>query len=175
MKMPRFRAYIASSLDGFIATADGGVDWLDPFNGLDYGYDAFYAEIGMVVMGRKSFDLAASVTPWTYAGKPSIVLSRRPAPGDVPPDTRFTDTPVAQLADELAGDAEGDIWVMGGGDVIRQFIDAGRLDRFELFVMPVLLGRGIRLFPDGAPTDRLTLQGARPYRNGVVGLTWRLR
>ncbi len=169
-----FRAYIAVSVDGFIARPDGAVDWLDPFGEEDFGYNGFYADIGTVVMGRNSFDMVAGVSPWPYAGKASVVLSHQPAPKHAPPDVQFTDEGIGVLAKRLAKETPGDVWVMGGGDVIRQFIDTGKLDRLELFIIPILLGRGIRLFPDGTPSHKLSLRETRPYKSGVVGLTWSL-
>ena len=70
--------YVAASLDGFIATADGGIDWLRPFEntGEDYGYGEFYASIEAVLMGRKTYEKSLEFPEWPYSGKPYWVLSK---------------------------------------------------------------------------------------------------
>jgi dihydrofolate reductase len=58
--------YVAASLDGFIATPDGGVGWLEPFEGEDYGYAAFYASGDALLMGRRTFEKTLALGPWPY-------------------------------------------------------------------------------------------------------------
>jgi dihydrofolate reductase len=77
-KMVSIRGFIAASLDSYIATPDGGIEWLKPFEKFDYGYDRFIAEITTVVMGRKTYDqLPALGLDWPYPGKPGIVVTSR--------------------------------------------------------------------------------------------------
>ena len=71
--MPLIRIYIAQSLDGYIARLDGAIDWLRPFDTVDYSYEKFFADIGTVVMGRKSYELARSFGDWPYAAARSRV------------------------------------------------------------------------------------------------------
>ncbi len=175
---PRFRVYIAVSADGFIATEDGGVGWLDPFNDADYGYEAFLASIGTVVMGRDSFELARSSPEWPYPGRTAVVLTHRPLPDVDIPGLRAMEGEVARLAGDIRAGADGDIWLMGGGDVIQQFLSAGCVDTLDLYVIPVLLGRGIPLFPPGsaapgASPRALELTESKAYPNHVVRLLYR--
>jgi len=84
LERPRCAAFIAVSVDGFIARPDGGLDWLDAvrLEGEDYGYQAFFDSVDALVMGRNSYDAALSFEPWPYAGKRCIVLTiGRPASG----------------------------------------------------------------------------------------------
>ena len=68
--MARLRGMMASSLDGFAADAGGGVGFLDDFDGVDWGYDAFIAGIGTVVMGRRTYEHMLELAPdWPYPGK----------------------------------------------------------------------------------------------------------
>lgn len=64
--------YVAASLDGFIATPDGGIEWLKPFEGgeEDYGYGAFYASVEAVLLGRVTYEKSLEFPEWPYAGKP---------------------------------------------------------------------------------------------------------
>ncbi len=75
-----FAAYLASSLDGYIARLNGKLDWLesatDKDSKEDYGYLDFMASIDCVVMGRNSFEKVASFPEWPYQGKRVIVLSK---------------------------------------------------------------------------------------------------
>ena len=80
----RIRLYIATSLDGYIATPDGDVAWLEPFHAGDYGYDDFLKGIGTLVMGRTTFDQVLGFGAWPYAGKRAIVLTSRPV--ETPPE-----------------------------------------------------------------------------------------
>ena len=70
--------YVAASLDGLIATPDGGIDWLKPFEGgaEDYGYGEFYASIEAVLLGRATYETALRFPEWPYPGKPYWVFSR---------------------------------------------------------------------------------------------------
>ncbi len=85
MASPQIQIYIATSLDSFIATADGGVDWLEPFQAEDLGYSAFVATIGTIVMGRTTYEQIRGFGSWPYAGKRTVILSSLPI--------RFTPTP----------------------------------------------------------------------------------
>jgi dihydrofolate reductase len=72
--MRRIKLFIATSLDGYIARADGGIDWL--FIDGDYGYRAFYDSIDTVVMGRKTWELSLGFDEYPYPGVPAVVFSR---------------------------------------------------------------------------------------------------
>jgi dihydrofolate reductase len=77
--MPEIIYYVASSLDGYIATPDGGIAWLAPFEsaGEDYGYAAFYASVDALLLGSRSYEQVLGFPSWPYPGKPCWVFSRR--------------------------------------------------------------------------------------------------
>jgi dihydrofolate reductase len=165
---PRFRLYVAISLDGFIASADGGVDWLNPYDAYECGFGEFLATVGSIVMGRKSYEQMLGFGPWPYAGKRTVVMTRRRfAPS--PPDTECSDVPVEALADRLAKETtNGDVFVFGGGEVARSFLNARRLDTLELCIVPVLIGDGISLFGQGTRRCGLRLVATQRYANDCV-------
>ena len=70
--------YIAASLDGYIADADGGVGWLEAFNqpDEDYGYGAFYRTLSAVISGRRTYEQALGFGEWPYEGVTTVVISR---------------------------------------------------------------------------------------------------
>ena len=71
--------YAAASLDGFIATPDGGVDWLPPIEagGEDYGYGDFYASVDAVLMGSTTYENILRQTAWPYPDKKCWVFSKQ--------------------------------------------------------------------------------------------------
>lgn len=174
--MPLFRAYLAISADGFIARPDGSVDWLHDYDPADFGFADFYAGIGSVVMGRTTYAQSRSFGPdWPYHGKPNYVVTSRPIAGL--PDgvtTRRPDIPA--LAAELRGQPQaGDVWLLGGPRLWAGFLAAGALDRFELYVIPVLIGEGLPLLPRGQQDVALDLLDNRRLSRGVVAQTYGLR
>lgn len=177
--MSLIRGFIAASLDGYIADRDGGIGWLAPFDEVDYDYAGFIAEIGTVVMGRGTFEVVAGFeSGWPYAGKRGIVVTSTPL-ADAPAGVEAWHAGVPALIAHLRaqrGDRENDdVWVIGGGGLQAAFIEAGALDRLDLFVIPVLLGDGVPLFPKTqAPPRSLALEGSLALGKGMVRLTYRL-
>ena len=168
----RFRVYIATSADGFIATKDGSVQWLMPFQELDYGYQSFIDEIDVIIMGRKTYEQVAGHGPWPYAGREVFVLGRRPLE-DPPADTvQWTEGVDALLRRLRRSSAEGDVWIVGGAQTIAAFRERDAIDAYELFVMPVSLGDGIRLFDPVDVVSPLRFDRARAYKNGVLRLEY---
>ena len=72
-----FHVYIAKSLDGYVATPNGDVQWLEPFNGCDYGYEKFIASIDTIVIGRVTYEQSLTFGEWPYKGNRVIVQSSR--------------------------------------------------------------------------------------------------
>lgn len=152
--MTRTTYYTATSLDGFIATAENSLDWLlkqdideeGPLN-----YTSFIAGIGAMAMGSTTYEWVVDHTrgtdrPWEYE-IPCWVFTHR----DLEPvgdDIHFTQAPVAEVHAEMAA-AAGDrgIWVVGGGDLAGQFADEGLLDEIITYTAPVTLGSGAPLLP----------------------------
>ncbi|MFM9865471.1 MAG: dihydrofolate reductase family protein [Micropepsaceae bacterium] len=165
--MPLIRVYIAQSLDGYIARTDGGIDWLRPFDDVDYGYSAFTREIGTVVMGRASYELARSFGEWPYADMRSLVITSRPL-DDAPPTVARVGADIPRLATALRSAGAKDTWIMGGAQTINAFLAAEAVDRIDLFTVPVLLGGGIRLFADNRPETQLKLVSTQAYDKGLA-------
>lgn len=164
--------YIAASVDGYIAPADGAIEWLAPYETLDYGYDDFIADIDTVVMGRLTYQQSVEFGDWPYWGKEVFVLTSEKLESDLP---GLTFVPNAtRLAYELHNRDEGTAWLVGGTGVIADFLAAGVVDEFRLFMIPVLLGSGRPLFVP-APSTQLELIDSQRYENGVVGLTYRAK
>ncbi|MEW6015454.1 MAG: dihydrofolate reductase family protein [Candidatus Zixiibacteriota bacterium] len=174
--MPKVILYIAVSLDGFIATPDGGIDWLLPYQDSpeDYGLKEFDASVGALIMGANSYRKELSFGRWSHHGKKCCVLSSRPLP--VPQDAAvdFYSGDLKVLVERIKRESENNIWLVGGGRVVTQFINEGLLEEMMLFYIPVFLSRGIPLFAAVTSAPSLTLVNSKAYPSGVVRLHYSL-
>ena len=161
--------YIAMSLDGYIATKSGDVDWLIDIPGYDF-YDTFIENIGAVVMGRKSYEMILSFgIEWPYKFARSYVLTHSNKFEDTDL-VKFTNIPAEELVEQLSSETEKDIWVLGGGEVVREFLESKLIDEIIIGVMPILLGEGIPLFREYAHKTELKLLDVKQYEKGMVQL-----
>jgi dihydrofolate reductase len=172
--MPETVYYVAASVDGFIATPDGGLDWLGPFesSGEDYGYWDFYASIDAVVMGSRTYEQALGFPEWPYPDKPVRVASRRvlPAAGT---NVVVTDCEPATLLGELAEKRAKRVWLVGGGALAGSFAAAGLIDEYIISTIPVLLGTGVPLLGGCAASNTLRLVDSTTYPDGVMQVVYR--
>ncbi|MDB5528545.1 MAG: dihydrofolate reductase [Devosia sp.] len=147
--MARILGYIATSLDGFIATTDESLDWLTQQPELDLGehdYRQFINRVQTVVMGRGTYDWIARYDgAWEYAGKRVIVVTSRPIKN--PKGPLETRSDVDALIAELRALEDGDVWMLGGGKLQMEFMRRGALDEIEIYVISEIIGGGIPLFP----------------------------
>ena len=170
--MANITLYIATSLDGYIADANGGVAWLPQPDGGDYGYAEFYESVDALAMGRRTYDQIIGFGEWPYPGKPAYVFTGNP-PAAGPPGVHFVRTDPASFAATVAARYSGAVWLVGGANLAEQFRREGLIDEYRVFVMPIILGRGIPLFGGAAPPTALRLVAAQTYGNGMVELRYR--
>lgn len=166
----------AMSLDGFIARHDGTFDWLENYPAdAEFDFANFEASVDGVVMGRGTYDVVRRHEAWPYSRWPTLVATRRPI-ADLPENTQVSSGEPRQLLDRLGEmGAEGRIWILGGGDLARQFMDAGLLDIIEVGTIPVILGSGITAFGGRQPDRWLDLEFAKGLNNGAVHSRYRVR
>ena len=174
--MSQFVVYIAMSLDGFIADEEGSVGWLESFESDKYGYEGFIESLGSMIVGRVTYEQMVSFGTWPYGEIPTLVWSGSSLE-DLPMAAVSWSEDLENTAKWLAEQADGqDVWVMGGAKTIKAFNDAGIIDRMEIFIIPVLLGGGVRLFEEGAAQPQLLkLEDVQPYANEVVKVTYTTR
>ncbi len=166
--------YIAQSLDGYIADEQGGVGWLEEAGGGgDYGYADFFTRVGAIAMGAATYEQLRGWGVWPYGDVPTWVFTHREFSVPEGADVRFTDRPPHEVVAEMDEVAQGNVWLAGGASLVRQWIDARLLDELILFVVPLLLGGGIRLF-DATRRTRLEFLGVKDYETGLVELRYRL-
>lgn len=159
--------YIATSVDGFIAEEDGSVSWLDEFNseGADYGYKHFYDSITTVVMGKKTYEQIITFGEFPYKGKQCFVFGNDATDSE---HVEFVSGDVKAFIEDLDDDIPKSIWVVGGAHLIKQFLEYNLVDEMMIFIMPVILGKGIRLFLDSEHKERLNLLESKSYESGAV-------
>ena len=170
--MARILGYIATSLDGFIATEIDSLDWLFAYGELDLGehdYRKFIKRIRTVVMGRGTYDfLESDGSPWAYGDQRVLVVTSKPiAAPKGPLETRDD---IDELIAELRGFDDGDVWVLGGGKLQMSFIERQALDEIEIYVMPRLIGGGRPLFPPTGFHGDLRLLQTSALDKGCVRL-----
>jgi dihydrofolate reductase len=172
-------AYLATSADGYIARPDGDVEWLNrrPHK-YDYGMRSFYRSIDTILWGRKTYDWVLDYyaahgrkgSPFDARMK-NYVFSRNP-PAAPAARTEFVSEPIGVFARKLRAARGKHIWMMGGGELIAAFLDAGELDEFDIHVMPTFIGDGIPLIAPQHRDIELKLLAARKYPDGVVRLRY---
>lgn len=167
--------FIAVSLDGYIASPDGGIDWLggESAEASDSGsYERFIAGVSDIVMGYTTYhQLTTELLPgaWPYDKQTTYVLTHRKAETEA--GVVLTSESPAALIARLKREPGGEIWICGGASVANQFLRAGLIDRFHLNVMPTIRGAGIRLFDALEQPISLTLLSTERY-NGIVDLVY---
>lgn len=174
--------YTATSLDGFLATVDDSLDWLFPLGDInDTSYPEFIKDVRALAMGASTYqwmldhvvNLASPHhSPWPYA-QPAWVFTHRalaPVPGA---DVRFVQgdvRPVHAAMRAAAGDKN--LWIVGGGELVGQFHDAGLLDELIVQVASVTLGAGKPLLPRAITSPPLVLQSVRQMGTGFAELRY---
>ncbi len=160
--------FIATSLDGFIARANGDLDWLPAGGGEPHGYDEFIASVDALIIGRKTYETVLGFEAWPYGEKPVFVLSSRAlAPAPAGAVVEHMSGPPAEIVSRLTARGIEHAYV-DGGITVQGFLQAGLIQRFILTRVPVLLGAGIPLFGVTGRDIPLRHVATRQYASGLV-------
>lgn len=184
--MSKITCFIAMTLDGFIADEYGSVSFLDTINnsGDDYGYTAFFDSVDAVMMASKTYEDILSFGGYPYGNKKSYVITNRIE--ELNAKTTFQETiehpikfysgDINTIINELRENgAYQHLWIVGGSSIIKQMIELNILDELRVFVVPSLLGKGIRLFDEVNSLNFFNLLGTKTYKKGVVELHYDLK
>jgi len=163
----------AMSLDGFIAGPGDSMDW-GPRHLVDYAPDEFEgiaAATGAMLIGRRTWDVGARMeaeepgsVDYPFSG-PMFVLTHRPPEPAGPEVTYLTGDIGEAVATALDAAGGKDLEILGA-DVAGQCLRRGLVDEILVYVLPVLLGDGIRLSPPGIA--RIDLEPISSTRSGLV-------
>jgi dihydrofolate reductase len=167
--MRRVRYNVAASLDGFIADASDGYDWIPNDETVDFA--GLFARIDTVLIGRKTWEVVADQTERVWKPDARVfVFSRTMRPDAVPGVTIVRDDPVTFVSSLRHEPGDGEIWLFGGGQLFAALLAGGQVDAVEVTVVPVLLGGGVPLLPEARERSPLELVHTHVYPSGMVGL-----
>lgn len=169
--MPLLRYNVAMSLDGFIARADGSYDWIPADPGVDFV--ALFAEFDHFVMGRRTFEVVQALGEQDPTRGRSILVASRTLPPSAIPGVAVVETGLAERICALKAAPGKDLWLFGGASLFRDLLDQGLVDRVEVSVIPILLGGGIRLIPEGC-SHPLQLIRHEALPNGILQLVYKV-
>ena len=160
--------YIASSLDGYIATENHNLDWLLTTEGEgDNGYSGFYDTVDTILMGRITYDWIMDYEQgnFPYKGKECYVFSRTKKEDNE--YVKFIDDDIVLFTNNLKNKGGKRIWLVGGGNLLDTFIKEKAVDEIIINIAPVLLGKGIPLFKDQSFQTQLSLENVRRYNQFI--------
>lgn len=164
----------ATTFNGWIADEHGSLGWLFGVDHAGLPDDSFGPpSASVLVEGSATYEwvleaeeLLTHPEKWQgfFGDTPTFVFTHRILPVPAGADVRFVSGPVRDVLPEFrAAAGEGDIWVVGGGELAGQFLDAGALDEIHLSVAPVALEGGAPLLPRTIGANRLHLVSATRY------------
>ncbi|GEN94508.1 dihydrofolate reductase family protein [Pediococcus ethanolidurans] len=162
--MRQVQFYGAISLDGYLATAQHDLQWLfDTAGGDKANSDQFFKQVDTTIMGRKTYEVTKNTMgdELLFPDKTNYVLSRT-REGQTRDATYMNQSPV-DLVRHLQAQSGGNIWIVGGGQIVTDLVAEDLIDEWWIQIAPVLLGKGIRLFPEGDCMTGLNLKAVARY------------
>ncbi|WP_066305031.1 dihydrofolate reductase family protein [Bacillus sp. FJAT-29814] len=158
--------FIASSLDGYIATKDESLEWLFRVEGEgDNGYLEFYDTIDTVVMGRRTYDWIMNQEEnrqeFPYKNKDCYVFTRSSI--EDTEDVKFVNGDVTKFVKEIKRKDGKNIWIVGGGELLQHFLQEKLVDEIIITIAPTILGSGIPMFRAGDYQLDLILKRMRSF------------
>ncbi len=171
---------LTNSLDNFIARTDGSADWILIGDEVMSEFPKFFASFDTVLVGRKTYDHTLLQSPETaqemsgYTAMKTYVFSRtmKESPNA---DVKIVSDNAGEFVRNLKNESGKDIWLMGGGILAASLLKERLVDEIGLAIQPILLGSGTPLFPDIGLQIELQLLECKTYKNGLVGLTYRVK
>jgi dihydrofolate reductase len=168
--------FIATSLDGYIADRDGGIDWLHaipPPNDSDMGYGVFTSQIDALLMGRTTFETVVGFdVEWPYE-KPVFVLSNKLK--DIPEKAKgkafLVNGTLEEVLEHIHQKGFYRLYIDGGA-TIQSFLKEDLIDSMIITIIPKLLGGGIPLFSDLPKALDFECIESTVYSNKVVQNTF---
>lgn len=162
--MRRVKVFIPMTLDNYIATEQGNLNWLNHIEAFgDNGYTRLYNDIDTVVLGRQTMEWLIDIPniSFPYTNKTCYVLSRTPQPPHA--NITWVQQNIASFLQQLKAQSGRDIWLVGGGQLIRSAFEAHVIDEVIVIIAPILLGKGIPLFTGILNTQHLQLQHVEAF------------
>ena len=168
--MPKIILYIAMSIDGYIATEDGGVSWLDEYSdsGDDYGYSEFISNIDVNIQGANTYKQVVGFdVPYPYKSK-SFVIARKELKKPQDADVEFVKGSLTEIANKAKDASIKNVWLIGGANIVQAMLEEDLIDEMIIATMPKTLGSGISLFGSNGAIIRLKLLRNKKYKSGGI-------
>ena len=156
--------YIATSLDGYIATEEDSLEWLFKTEGEgDNGYSEFYRTVDTILIGRRTYDwiIDKEKGNFPYKNKRCYVFSK--SIHEKNEHVEFIYSDIVEFTNKIKESDGENIWIVGGGNLLHFFIKERLVDEFIITVAPTLIGRGIPLFKEIDFEIELKLKGMRQF------------
>lgn len=168
--MRKIKLYIATSLDGYIASPDEDLDWLTQYpnpDKLDYGYKEFYKTVDTVIMGGRTYHSILSMDVlWPYKDKETYIVTRHSSNNQQ--NIQFITEHVIENITQLKEKEGKDIWLVGGGELVSMLLDHNLVDTMVITSIPTILGNGIPLFPNAPKSSNWEVISSQKYDNSVI-------
>ncbi|GAB6121917.1 dihydrofolate reductase family protein [Dysgonomonas termitidis] len=168
--MKKIILYIAASLDQRIAEPDGGLEWLTGFPNsekTDYGYKELLASIDTVIMGGRTYrEILNMDVIWPYSEQIAYVISHHK--WEAKENMHFITENIIETISELRNQEGKDIWLVGGGELTSALLTAKLIDEIQICYFPIILGKGIPLFPSNHIESTWKYIGSTAYNSGVL-------
>jgi len=168
----RNSVFIATSLDGYIADKNGGLDWLqtipNPEN-IDMGYEEFISKIDALVMGRTTFETVCGFDiNWPYQ-KPVFVLSNtlNEIPEKFKDKAHLVKGSLTEILEQILKKGFYRLYI-DGGVTIQSFLMEDLIDEMTITIIPILLGSGFPLFSDLPKELDFECTESKVYLNKIV-------
>ena len=163
--------FVGVSVDGFLARANGELDFLDAGGSEPHGYEEFIASVDTIVIGRKTFEIVMGFDAWPYGERRVVILSSQPvdlaAASARGGRVEYMSGLPADIASRLSTTGARHVYV-DGGVTIQGFLRAGLVQRLVVSRVPVLIGSGIPLFGDLPKDVVLRHVATRAFPGGLV-------
>ena len=158
--------FIASTLDGYIATKDDSLEWLFNVEGEgDNGFSEFYETIDTILLGKRTYDwiMKQESEEFPYKNKECYVFTRSSIEDNE--NVKFINEDVTKFVRKLKSEDGKNIWIVGGGELLHSFIK--EVDELIVTIAPTILGNGIPLFREGDYQIDLILKRIKNYNQFV--------
>lgn len=173
MKEPQVRAFLASSLDGFIAGPNDELDWLQGHgeDGVEDTFSPFFAEIGAMLMGRRTFDVVSQFDEWPY-GDTSVLVATSRSLSTNQPNVQAVHGDIRTMVDHAKMKAGVKDVYLDGGQLFRAALAEGLVNELTLTLVSTLLGDGIPLF--GGVKAELQPESCRNIGGGMIQIRYKI-
>lgn len=174
--MKKIILYIAASIDGYIADTHGTVEWLEDFpitEETNYGYNDFITSVDTILMGGRSYrELLNMETIGHYKNQQIYVVTHGWTEKMTDNVDFITDNIIDRIQQLRNGEGK-DIWLFGGGELTAMLLSADLVDEMQISYIPVILGKGIPLFPEQPKKSKWELADSTTYKSGILKIDYK--